>query len=301
MIPYFEVPVIHLGPIPLHGFGLLVASGFLVGGHLASRRAKRVGLDPDVINRLIGWLVVGTFIGGHLGYLLMYEPGKILEDPMEIFKVWRGLSSFGGFVVCVPLSVWFFKKNKLPVLPYIDCLAYGLAIGWFLGRMGCTMAHDHPGTPASGFPLAIYCRPVEDHMFLWPEFMRPDIDHRLAPWGPCADHPSVNGAHDMGFYEAQWSLAMFGLFWILDRVPRKAGLYGILLGVSYGPARFMGDFLRPETTDDRYLGFTPAQYWSVILFLGCTWLFIRWMRTAEEPYWTVEGAKKRAADEADTG
>jgi phosphatidylglycerol:prolipoprotein diacylglycerol transferase len=300
MIPYFEVPVIHLGPLPLHGFGLLVACGFLAGGWLASQRAKRVGLDPDVINRLIGWLVVGTFVGGHLGYLLMYEPGKILEDPMEIFKVWRGLSSFGGFVVCVPLSVWFFRKNKLPVLPYVDCLAYGLTIGWFLGRCGCTVAHDHPGVAAFDFPLAIYCRPVEDHMFLWPEFMRPDVDHRLAPWGPCADHPSVNGAHDMGFYEALWSLGMFGVFWLIDRVPRKAGLFGALLGMSYGPARFAMDFLRPETTDDRYFGFTPAQYWSVIFFVFCTWMFVKLMRTGKT-YWTVEGAKLRADDDADTG
>ena len=83
MIPYFEVPVIQIGPVPLHGFGLLVAMGFLVGGQVAMTRAKKVGLDPDMINRLIGWLVVGTFVGGHVGYGLMYAPGEYLRNPIE--------------------------------------------------------------------------------------------------------------------------------------------------------------------------------------------------------------------------
>ena len=29
LIPYFEVPVIHLGSLPIHGFGILVALGFI--------------------------------------------------------------------------------------------------------------------------------------------------------------------------------------------------------------------------------------------------------------------------------
>lgn len=291
LIPYFEVPIIHLGPVPLHGFGILVASGFLVGGQLAMNRARRVGLDPDVINRLIGWLVVGTFVGGHFGYLIMYAPEK-MANPVEWLKVWQGLSSFGGFVVCVPLTWWFFKKERLPVLPYMDCVAYGLAMGWFLGRMGCTVAHDHPGTAASSFPLAIYCEPVEGHTLIWPEFMRPEHG-RLAPWGPCADDPTVQAAHDMGFYEALWSLGMFGVFWVLDRVPRKPGIYPALLGVTYGPARFAMDFLRPETTDARYFGFTPAQYWSVVFFLISLYFLFRFLRSDRDRYWTVEGARRR--------
>jgi prolipoprotein diacylglyceryltransferase len=161
--------------------------------------------------------------------------------------------------------------------------------------MGCTVAHDHPGTGAAGFPLGIYCRPVEGHTLMFPEFMRPDHG-RLAPWGPCATDGGVNAAHDMGFYEALWSLGMFGIYWLMDRVPRKAGIYAALLGVSYGPVRFMMDFLRPETTDGRYFGFTPGQYWSVIFFLGCLYVLMRLLKQ-EGSYWTVEEARSRAEAE----
>lgn len=295
LIPYFDVPVFQIGPVPLHGFGILVALGFVFGGQLATERARRLGLDADAINRLIGWLVVGTFVGGHVGYGLMYAPGEYLSNPVMFLKVWQGLSSFGGFVVCVPLSIWFFKKNKLPVGPYVDCLAYGLTMGWFLGRMGCTVAHDHPGTPADDWLLGIHCRPVEGHTLNLPDFMV-DSSHRGAPWGPCATDPTVNAAHDMGFYEALWSLGMYLVFRFMDRIPRTPGIYALLLGAAYGPARFAMDFLRPESTDVRYLGLTPGQYWSAIFFFACVALIVRQVRKNEPPYWSVDEVKARAEE-----
>ena len=90
IIPYFEIPVVHIplpgdmtifgfDHIPVHGFGILVAIGFLMGGWIAMRRAERIGLDRERINQLIGWLVVGTFVGGHVGFGLMYKPQ---EEPL---------------------------------------------------------------------------------------------------------------------------------------------------------------------------------------------------------------------------
>jgi phosphatidylglycerol---prolipoprotein diacylglyceryl transferase len=243
LIPWFEPPVLDTGIIPLHGFGLLVALGFIFGGRAAMGRAKRIGLDPEVINRLIGWLVAGTFIGGHVGYGLMYKPDEYLSNPIEFLKVWQGLSSMGGFVVCVPIAIWFFRKEKAPVWPYLDCLAYGMALGWFFGRMGCFVAHDHPGTETN-FWLGVYgiCQP---------------------------DGRKSVACHDLGLYEALWSLAMFGLFAAMDRRPWKPGTMVLTLGLAYGPVRFAMDFLRPEVTDARYFGFTPGQYGSVLLTLVC--------------------------------
>ena len=128
-------------------------------------------------------------------------------------------------------------------------------------------------------------------------FMRPDHG-RMAPWGPCETDASVVAAHDMGFYEALWSLTMLGIFLYLDRIPRKPGIYAPLLGTAYGFVRFFMDFLRPEWTDVRYLGLTPAQYWSVIFFVVFGAILIRQLRSDAEPYWTLEGAKQRAEEAA---
>ncbi|HMV67237.1 MAG TPA: prolipoprotein diacylglyceryl transferase [Myxococcota bacterium] len=296
LIPYFQVPVIHIGPLPIHGFGMLVALGFILGGNVAQWRAERAGLDREAINKLLGYLVIGTFVGGHVGYGLMYEPREYLSNPIKFLQFWQGLSSFGGFVVCVPLSFWFFRHHKLPVWPYMDSLAIGLSLGWFFGRMGCTVAHDHPGTP-SNFFLAKYCRPVVGHTLELPSWM---VDDHMADlrWGPCravgdavtsvsqqvpADFGGVVAAHDMGFYEALWSISVLGLFLLMDRVARRPGVYVTLLGVLYAPVRFGMDFLRPESSDVRYLSLTPAQWWAIVFFVAAIYGLVTRLRSSDRP------------------
>lgn len=303
VIPYFQVPQFSIGPffglpaLTIHGFGVLVALGFIIGGNVAMKRAQRSGLDPEVINRLLGWLVVGTFVGGHVGYGLMYKPDEYMADPIKFLYVWEGLSSFGGFAVCVPLSFWFFYKERLKVWPYMDCIGIGLAFGWFLGRMGCTVAHDHPG-PASNGLLAIACRPVEGNTIELPSFLISPAQVDLR-WGPCldqaggaitdiankvpADFSGIMAAHDTGFYEALWSLSVGILFLAMDRVARKPGVYICLLGVLYAPFRFWLDTMRPEITDARYMGFTPGQYWSTLLFAVAVWGLYTRLKSDTEP------------------
>ena len=308
LIPFFEVPILQLGPLAIHGFGLLVALGFWQGGNVAIRRANESGLEGEHINRLLTWLILGTFIGGHVGFGLMYAREEYLADPVKFLYFWQGLSSFGGFVVCVPLSIWYFRKHKLRVWPFMDSLAVGLSLGWFFGRMGCTVAHDHPGTP-SNFFLAKYCRPVEGHTLHLPSFLTGGSDHAAHDlrWGPCleegqpiydaaagmvdlATYPGqIVAAHDMGFYEALWSLAMFGIFLFLDkRFTLKPGVIVCLLGVTYGPVRFAMDYLRPVTTDNRWfadtmIAMTPGQFWSLVFFAVSAVFLVQRLRADDTP------------------
>jgi len=284
LIPWFEVPAIAIPGFgfKLHGFGFLVALGFLFGGRAAMGRARRLGLDPDVINRLITWLVVGTFIGGHVGYGLMYKPKEYLADPIQFLYLWEGLSSFGGFVVCVPLSIWFFYKEKVDVWKFLDCLAHGMAIGWFFGRMGCFVAHDHPGSPTD-FYLGVWCRPEPGHMVDIPDWLvLADNPNANRPFSHCATDPAVHAVHDMGLYEALWSLSMFGLFRLMDYRAWKPGVMVLLLGTLYAPVRFGMDFLRPVTSDPRYASLTPAQWLAAVLFVVCAFAVFRRMQADAE-------------------
>lgn len=289
LIPWFEIPVLELGPLELHGFGILVALGFVFGGAMAKRRADRYGLDSSAIDRLITWLIVGTFVGGHVGYGLMYQPEEYFAHPIEFLKFWKGLSSMGGFVVCIPLAVYFFYREKLPVWPYLDCLAYGLAIGWFFGRMGCFVAHDHPGSETDFF-LGVYCRPVAGHIIDLPGWLVMGDGSAMDAWGPCAQNGAIDAVHDTGLYEALWSLAMFGVLTAIDRLRTKPGTLTLTFWLAYFPFRFMTDFLRPESSDPRIWGFTPAQYWAGILtvvFVGA--LYWR-LQSKDEPLTPVESS-----------
>jgi phosphatidylglycerol:prolipoprotein diacylglycerol transferase len=331
-IPFFPRIIFHI-PLPaglpmeeleIHGFGVLVALGFLLGGWLSMWRARRHGFDADAINRLIGWLVVGTFVGGHVGYGLMYAPREYLSDPVKFLYVWEGLSSIGGFLVCVPLTVYFFYRYKLPMWANLDNMAVGFSLGWFFGRMGCTVAHDHPGLGVAaadaGSPLHVLaknCRPVEGATWNLPSWMAErTTDYR---WGPCqdgvtsavravsdvapADFSGVVAAHDMGFYEALMSLGILVLFLILDRRPQVPGIYPLLLGVIYGPSRLLMDFARPASTDGRWFsevipgfdGFTAGQAGSALIFAVSIFFLVLRLRSGDTPYWRAQAPAEPGA------
>jgi len=291
LIPYFERIEIPLGgTASIHGFGILVAAGFIAGSWLATRKAVRDGLEPDIINRWVTWLIAGVFIGGHLGHALFYEPAEHFADPIKFLKVWEGLSSFGGFIGCTVLSLIFFQREnrkvrkenttrkeqgkslKFPVraLMYGDAGIYGFTLGWFFGRMGCFSAHDHPGTTTE-FWLGVY--------------------------GMCPDQPITVACHDLGLYEAIWSLAVCVLFLWLDRKPRFQGFYVGMICFLYGPTRLAMDAFRHPDTDARYLGLTPAQYGSVLICLIGLTILVKQRNTT--PVRVLTGGKRVPDSEAD--
>jgi phosphatidylglycerol:prolipoprotein diacylglycerol transferase len=281
IIPYFEpfkiplpftIPIVNADAI--HMFGILVATGFIVGSRVAQNKARRDGIEAQIVNDFVGWIVVAVFVGGHVGHLLMYEPAELMQDPMALLRMTSGLSSFGGFVASIIFALYYFRKvrreaiqeNKRrhgagePLKPmvtawaYADALIYGFMPGWFFGRMGCFSAHDHSGTPTN-FWLGV-----------------PGMNPSLGCTRDVA-------CHDLGLYEALWSLAMCGVFALLDRKPRFPGFYCAAFLLSYGPTRLLMDAFRHPDGDTRYLGVTPAQIGSILMIAGGIWIW--WRRKGE--------------------
>jgi phosphatidylglycerol:prolipoprotein diacylglycerol transferase len=237
MIPWFNIRIPALGPIQIHAFGVLVATGILVGARLTRNRGRALGLvDENVVSMITTVLVCG-FLFAHIFDVVAYQ---LPSHPSlwEALNPFGGLSSFGGFAGAIGGLFYWCRKHRQPVMPYADSLAYGLAAGWMFGRLGCFTAHDHPGRLSSFFLTVQY-----------PEGAR----------------------HDLGLYEALWAMGMSILFLILARRPRPLGLYVSLLSLAYAPARFFLDFLRATDVpgaDPRYLGLTPAQYGAILVLVA---------------------------------
>ncbi len=243
MIPYHEIPPLALGPVKIHPFGVLVASAVLTGSWLANKRSRELRLDDNITEQAAGWAVIPGFIVAHLYSAIGYFPERIAENPLYLLKLWDGISSFGGFLGGTLGVVYFLTRRvKVNAWAYADSIIFGFAAAWILGRLGCTVAFDHPGS-VTDFALAM-------------------------PY-PGDSELEAGVRHNLGFYEALWAMAMTLFFFSQRKRPHFAGWYVVMFALLYTPFRFSLDFLR--AVDKRYMDFTPGQFGAVVLFLAALW------------------------------
>ncbi|HEY9227631.1 MAG TPA: prolipoprotein diacylglyceryl transferase family protein, partial [Gemmatimonadaceae bacterium] len=115
MIPYFEQPVWHIGPLTIHAFGITVAVAIWLAFEIASRRFKALGLDAALGQQLGGWIVFGGILGAHLFSVLFYFPDKLRDDPWLLVRVWEDISSFGGMLGGIAAAALFFVIRRRDV------------------------------------------------------------------------------------------------------------------------------------------------------------------------------------------
>ncbi len=234
MIPYVEWKTIEFGPLTLQVWGIFVALGFLVGALAAGWLAKRRGDDAKIIYDLAAWMVIAGMIGGRLGHVLFYEFPYYVAHPLEVFAIWHGgLSMFGGLIACAVVGFYYLKKKRIDVWRYADTAIFGLPFGIAIGRIGCFLIHDHPGT-ATDFALGV-------------------------------QYPDGVTRHDLGLYEVINDVLMVVVFLLLLRKKATVGYFLAIFSLWYGLFRFATDFLR--TADTRYFVLTPGQYFGLLLAL----------------------------------
>lgn len=247
MLPYIPPPEFHLFGATFHLFGLLVALGVLVGVRYTFYRAKKQKIPSQEMRSAVLWVLSFGFLFAHVFEILFYSPERIqAEGFLVLLKFWDEISSFGGFIGAIIGLMIFKLRLKKSVLPHVDIMVQGLVIGWIFGRLGCTLAFDHPGVP-SDFFLAFH-------------------------------HPT-GSRHNLGFYEFLYTL--FVLFpaalWTI-RFANRPGLSSGVILLLYCPVRFALDFLRAyegTKSDIRYLGLTFAQYACIAFFFLGLWLVWR--------------------------
>ena len=216
---------VHVGPITLRWYGVLMATAMAVGLWLAHRDARRRGLDPEELLKAAELALLGGLVGARLYYVLFNLDYYTLA-PAKIFAVWEGgLAIHGGVLGGVIVGGGYAWLRGLPVLTYLDVAAPSLALGQAIGRWGNFFNEEAFGTPTNA-PWKLYIPPSQ----------RP------------VEYAQADFFHPTFLYESLWDAAVFAaLVWLFrDRLERARGaLFLTYLGL-YSVGRFMTEALRTD-------------------------------------------------------
>ncbi len=263
LIPFIDIPTRTLvedlpifGELKLQPFGPLVATGVILGWRQCLKYAKEKDIDEVLFRDYLFWMLVSAFVISHWVSVIFYFPEQIKDDWTVLLKIWNGLSSVGGFFGAFVGMTVYLKLKKQPIIVYADATIFGLLLGWCFGRAGCSVVHDHPG------------RVVAEGTFL-----------AVGPW------PDGSWRYDLGLLELMFAITlMLTVYFVVDWRNKRPGWLVGLVATAYAPFRFALDFFRADeaaagvigTPDARYVGLTPAQWFTLSFLLAGLWLlFVR--------------------------
>ncbi|MFZ0619594.1 MAG: prolipoprotein diacylglyceryl transferase [Candidatus Acidiferrales bacterium] len=169
----------HYGAVTIYSYGVLVATGVLLGLWYARRQAPRAGLDPERIWNLGIYMVLTALIVAKV-WLVLSSWDFYMANPREIFSLntfQSGGTFYGGFVGALALVAAYTYVQRMSIVAVLDTFAAGLPLGHAIGRLGCFAAgccYGKPTTAAwgvtfknpaaaqlAGTPLGVKLHPTE--------------------------------------------------------------------------------------------------------------------------------------------
>jgi len=140
-----------LGPLTLYTYGVLVATGVLLGLWYARRQAPRAGLDRERVWNLGIYMVLAALILAKV-WLVLTSWDYYSAHPRDIFSIatfQSGGTFYGGLLGAVLTIVLYTYVQKMRVLALLDTFCSALPLGHAIGRLGCFAAGCCYGKPTS--------------------------------------------------------------------------------------------------------------------------------------------------------
>jgi phosphatidylglycerol:prolipoprotein diacylglycerol transferase len=267
-----------IGPITLHTYGVMLAVAFVVGLLVASRQARREGLDSGRVTDLGIYVLIAGLIGAKL-MLVVVEWRVYVRNPKEILSIIQsGGVFYGGLLAALPVAWWYTRRHRLAGWRVADVLAPGVVIGQAIGRLGCLAAGccwgieaRVAGSQEPSIPWAITFTNLEAYQKV--------------------GMPLGTPLHPTQIYESLAALLIFAaLLWVARR-KRFHGQVTAGYLLLYSTARFVIEFFRGDPsrgfvrfTDS--FGLSTSQVVAVVVVLavaaGLPYL-VRTQRTASPP------------------
>ena len=257
--PQFDPVAFAIGPVAVRWYGLMYLVAFALvwaaGHYRIARNPGGVWTAKDIDDALF-FGILGTILGGRLGYVLFYKPAEYFAEPWRMLSVWEGGMSFHGGLIGVILAMaWFARSRRQDWLAVTDFVAPLVPLGLAAGRLGNFINAELWGRPSS------------------------------LPWAMV--FPNVDGVprHPSQLYEFFLEgVVLLACLWWFSARPRPRGAVSGAFLLGYGLLRFLVEFTREP---DRHLGLLAAE-----LSMG-QWLSLPMMAAgAAMIAWAYRSAKK---------
>ena len=201
---------------------------------------------------LVFWAVPGLFLGAKLLYALQFGFPRTLSGWWD-----SGIALYGGFFgIVIPWLVLYWIR-PYPVLLVLDCLTPGLALGLFLVRIGCFL-HGCNGGLVCDLPWAT-------------QFPRGTAAYSAQVHSGLITGTEAFGlpSHPTQLYESLFGLLCIPLLYAVYRFSRVRGQTLFVGMLAYTLYRFSTELIRSDTLGVHPLGFTFAQFISLLIATGC--------------------------------
>jgi phosphatidylglycerol:prolipoprotein diacylglycerol transferase len=241
------IPFIHLGPLTIPTFGLMVASAMLAAYFLLRADLARRGIaakDSGEAESLIAWPCLAGIVGAKL-YHVLESPRDLFADPRGVLLSPYGFAWFGGLLAGFAVFALVASRiqpnanaataaaareatasghRRITFLELLDAGSPAAALGYGIGRIGCFLSGDGD----YGIPTSL-------------------------PWGmsfPNGLVPTTDRVHPTPLYElilacaVAWFLWRLGAKSIASARQNPSGEVFAAYLVLTGVARFLVEFIR---------------------------------------------------------
>ena len=286
----------------LRWYGLAYVGGF-IAGYFVFRWLSRKGYadlpEKEVGDFITWWVVLGTLLGGRMGYILFYRFGDFASDPFMIFKVWEGgMSAHGGILGLLIATVAYARLHRLSWFNLADNLVVTAPIGLFFGRCanfinGELYGHASRVPWAVQFPKEAHDNPVIHNQLLqrvpseeWDRLNATSMEEAVRQSEIVREAAAevLTPRHPSQIYEAllEGAVLFAVLFWMRTRfrLP-NGGLTGTFF-IGYAILRSIGEIFR--VPDAPLTGFlTRGQFLSVFLIVAGVGFIVFALRSPHYP------------------
>jgi phosphatidylglycerol:prolipoprotein diacylglycerol transferase len=247
----------HIAGIPVYGFGLMLAIGFIVGSYLLVGEFKRRKLNPDIANNITIIALVAGIAGSKILYLIE-NWSEFIADPVGMAFSPGGLTFYGGFLLATLTIYLYGRKKKIKFLLICDSVAPSLMISYGIARIGCHLAGDGD----YGFPTTLpwgtdYSKGTFPPSAAFRDF--PEITSQF----PGGIVPNNTPCHPTPVYEFIICALMFWFLWRIRKKISPTGKLFMIYLMLMGIERFSIEFMRINPRI--FFGLSEAQAIAIII------------------------------------